>query len=562
MSNTAPVVEHLELKDPSSTVIDDNRHTDGLSESICIEDCEHHEHPVQLSFAAWHDYFYPPLLPPEVQLCRLENICIPACYLTVGILQGCIRPLLNVYPIDLGANEAQQTTLASIAMLPSAFKIVFGFLSDTVPIAGYRRKPYLLAAWLFTTLLMAVLLMFCDLTRPEPINDPNNDDDTNRDEPHIVGSAANRRPTIPFLTLVFFATGCGIWMADAMIDSFVAQKARLEPEHAQGSLQSTCYAVRFFGIAVVAPLSTYLYSHVNHGRGPVVIVSIILAVPLCVVAPLWVRLREERFEAVPSAGEQCREIWKTVCSRAVWQPMGFVYVYNLLQVPNAAWRQFLMSVLGFSASQLNVLLTLSYVMLYFGVVAYQHCCLRASWQRLYTVCIAVTALFSLTQLALIRGFTMGLDPFLFALGDDAITEFIYGIQMLPVAMVMVRLCPVHSEGASYAMFTTTWNSAMMMAQAIASSLLLGIWDVSKRTMVSGDLDGLFRLSLLTTLIKLSPLMVVHWFPHDRDGLDALADRRGSELGGGLFLFVVASSVLYSLRVALLNVVAPGWAGET
>jgi BT1 family len=537
---------------PSSTVTPGRlERVLGLDEPIGQRQSDHQvsssDDRIRSSFyRQWHQYWFPPNFPREIELWRRENVAIPLCYLTVGILQGTIRPLLNVYPIDLGATEAQQTTLASIAMLPSAFKIVFGFLSDNVPIAGYRRKPYILTAWLTTSACMTFLLYSSDLSLPTVNGD----------------STATRPPTMPCLMLVFFLAGCGIWMADAMVDSFVAQKARLEPLEAHGTLQSTCYAVRFLGLAVMSPLSTYLYSNVSNGRGAVIIVLITMATPLVTVLPLLYPLAEEHLSSVPSTRDQCREIWKSVCSPAVWQPIGFVYVFNLLQVPNAAWRQYLKSVLGFTASQLNILLTASYVMLYVGVVTYKHLFLQTSWRRLYQVCIAVTGFFSLAQLALIRGYTAGLSPFLFALGDDAVSEFIYGLQMLPVAMVMVRLCPVHSEGASYAMFTTSWNSAMMLAQAIGSSLLLGIWDVRKETLISGDLDGLFRLSLLTTMIKLSPLLVVHWFPHSRDDLDALSSRPSSVLGGGLFLLVVAFSVLYALIVALLNVLRPGWAGES
>jgi hypothetical protein len=55
--------------------------------------------------------------------------------------------LLNVYPLALGATEAQQTTFATIVTLPAAFKIIFGFTTDNFPLGGYRRKPYLFLGW-------------------------------------------------------------------------------------------------------------------------------------------------------------------------------------------------------------------------------------------------------------------------------------------------------------------------------------------------------------------------------------------------------------------------------
>ena len=85
-----------------------------------------------------------------VNIFRLESLALPSCYLMVGMVQGMIYPFLNVYPLDLGATEAQQSTIMSLKGLPSCFKIFFGLISDTLPIFGYRRKPYMLIGWVRT----------------------------------------------------------------------------------------------------------------------------------------------------------------------------------------------------------------------------------------------------------------------------------------------------------------------------------------------------------------------------------------------------------------------------
>jgi MFS family permease len=506
------------------------------------------------------EFFYPSDIPPALQLWRYRNICIPISYLAVGIMQGMLRPLLNVYPIDLGATEAQQTMIASIATLPSALKIIFGFVSDNVPIYGYRRKPYMLLGWILTIGSMIVLLYCTNLSVPNGTESSttNTSYQSNRD-----------LPSIGWLMVTFFLSGSGMWISDVMADAFVAQKVPQEPVPAQGQIQSTCYACRFFGIAAFAPVSTYLYNNGLFGYpGPTTIVTILAIAPLVTAFPLWFWLEEERYVPAPSTKDQCREIWNTICSRAVWQPIGFVYLYNILQVPNAAWRQYLKSVLLFTSDQLNVLLTVSYFLLYIGTVVYKYCYIKSSWRRIYYFGFTLNVIASLGQLALIRGYTFGISPFFFALGDDAIVEFIMGLQMLPICILMVTLCPPNSLGTSYAMFTTSWNSAMLLSQAIGSSLL-GIWDTSKETMMAGNVDGLFKLALLTTFLQMCPIVFVWWLPHGRTDLEALAHGRddsgsrngSSKIGGGIFLFIVISSVLYTVVVTLLNVLVPGWMGE-
>lgn len=349
------------------------------------------------------DFMFPPDTPPQLQLFRSENIAIPVCYLMVGMTQGLFRTLLNVYPIDVGATEAQQTTFATIAILPAAFKILYGFTTDNLPIFGYRRKPYLFSGWFFSAASMWSLWGGSDLTLPHDENG----------RPLVP----ERAPSMFFLMISFFAFGVGMWFADATADAVVAEKARLEPPEAKGTLQSTCYTLRFFGMMVSAPVSTVLYVNV----GPRVIVQLLCFLP-CLMFPLSILLEEEHNLLIRAIKDQCLEIWNTVCSRSVWEPMSFVYLFNLMQVTNAAWRQYLTSVQGFTASELNALLVASYVLLYIGTMVYKYFLLKASWRLVYKTCIIMAGLFSSLQICLIRGYTFGISSFFFALvSEDTIS---------------------------------------------------------------------------------------------------------------------------------------------
>ena len=72
---------------------------------------------------------------------------------------------------------------------------------------------------------------------------------------------------------------------------------------------------------VAAPVSTFLYD--SH-YGPRSIVMTMAIIPPLLMGPLMYLLEELPATRVLSAKEQCGEIWNSVCSRAVWQPMGFV----------------------------------------------------------------------------------------------------------------------------------------------------------------------------------------------------------------------------------------------
>jgi BT1 family len=485
----------------------------------------------------FYEWLFPPNVPRECQLLRRENICIPACYLMVGLLQGLSGPLINVYPIDLGATEAQQTTVSTIRSLPASFKLLFGFMSDNLPIRGYRRKSYMLIGWMIASTSLLALLFFTDLSMSQHDGPPPN------------------APTIPALSLSLLGFGTGFWLADVMGDSIVAEKAKLEL--VKGHIQSTCYACRFFGLMMAAPLSTILYSTV----GPAYVIGLLTLLPLTVLPSIY-WLREEKNIQVKSTADQCQEIYKTVCSRAVWQPMGFVYLYNLLQVGNSAWKEYLKTVLGFTSSQLNIILIVAYVLLYLGVLAYKYCFIHWSWRSVYIFTTLINGFFSALQVLLIQGITFGMSNFVFALGDDAFSEFLGGIQFLPTTIMMVHLCPTGSEGASYAMFTTVSNSAMTLSSAV-STHLLGIWDVSREALAKGELQGLTNLTVLTTALQVSGILFVGWLPRTKEDLVKLHHASSvSKIGGFIFLSITFLSIIYSMTVGVLNILMPGWSGES
>jgi hypothetical protein len=479
----------------------------------------------------------------QLQLYRWSNLAIPLNYFLTGLVQGLAYPLINVYPLDLGATEAQQTTLTTLKSLPSCFKIAFGFWSDNIPIYGYRRKPYMFLGWLFSMLSLMPLLLISDLSL----------DGVDR-------LAPPNAPSMQLLCSCFFLWACGLWLSDVMGDALIAERAKLETQVDRGNLQAICYVLRGFGFVAMAPVSSMLY---NTPRGPGLVIGATSVLPLTLF-PFWYMLKERKLVVLDlTTREQCAELWKMVCSRAVWQPMGFIYLYMTLFVSNSAWKQFLESVLGFTPNQLNALLILAGVLAFAGVVTYYLVLRRWSWRTLYLVGIGLNGIFSALQLLLIQGKTFGLDPFWFALGDDALMDFIFGTHYLPMCVMMVNLVPVGVEGASYALFTTTWNVASALSDSL-STMLLGIWDVSKDTLLEGDLSGLTNLTILTTVLQTLPLFFVWLLPHSVEDLDILKSTHSysSQLGGSIFLSIVTLSVLWAIVVGVMNIFHPGWMGES
>ena len=341
-----------------------------------------------------------------LQLYRVENIAIPLCYFMVGIQQGLIYPLLNVYPIDLGAKEAQQTSLMSLVDLPSCFKILFGFVSDAFPINGYRRKPYMMLGYcisstsLFFGLLLPSLVPISSMSTIISLQGPSSLNGTNQtdyatttswksipsDDNNAVPLEPAAPPSMGRLFVVFFIWAFGIWFADVMGDSLVAERAKYESPNTRGNSQIICYISRGVGFVLMSPLSSIIYSTNMLEYGPFYIIVVASVFPVMLV-PFIYTLQETKYstsstkhhqthyhqlphqqqvqqhgseddnddtrssslhssastmpppppseQQQPNVAElltvrqQCNELWTTVCSRAVWQPVGFVSSWNV-----------------------------------------------------------------------------------------------------------------------------------------------------------------------------------------------------------------------------------------
>jgi hypothetical protein len=89
-----------------------------------------------------------------------------------------------------------------------------------------------------------------------------------------------------------------------------------------------------------------------------------------------------------------------------------------------------------------------------------------------------------------------------------------------------------------------------------------LWDVSKTALQSGNVTGLANLTYLTTALQFSGIFLVGLLPRYKKDLQKLQMSGHSQIGGFLFLFVTFASVGWSVFVSLMNIIRPGWMGES
>lgn len=104
---------------------------------------------------------------------------------------------------------------------------------------------------------------------------------------------------------------------------------------AMGNIQASGYIARYFGAALGAIGGAVLYNKDTWGWGLSIseLFWINALVPFILVLPLMPYLTESPKEKeVGVLARHWREIWTLVKKKAVWKPMAFVYLYNVLMV--------------------------------------------------------------------------------------------------------------------------------------------------------------------------------------------------------------------------------------
>jgi hypothetical protein len=188
---------------------------------------------------------------------KKENIGIMTSYLCVGFAMYFAGTPLNYYLVtDQDASSAQLGVLATLMGLPWSFKIFYGLLSDTTPIFGYRRKPYLIIGW--TMYILSNLIL-----------------------------ASLGKPSVVITIIGCFMAQCGLLLADVATDTLCVERARLESDMNKGNLQTSGYTHRSIGMVAGAMLGALVYNKDVWGWGLSIsrILVVNAAFPLLLVLP-------------------------------------------------------------------------------------------------------------------------------------------------------------------------------------------------------------------------------------------------------------------------------------
>jgi len=409
-----------------------------------------------------------------------ELIAILTVYFVQGIL-GLSRLAVSFFLKDeLLLSPVEVSALLGIVFLPWMIKPVFGFISDGLPIFGYRRRPYLILSGILGSVSWVSLATIV----------------------HTTWAA----------TLAIALSSLSVAMSDVIVDSLVVERARGESQAKAGSLQSLCWGAAAIGGLITAYFSGLLLQYFTTRT----VFAITALFPLIVSGVAWLiaespvnkDAKDSNHTNSLSIKHQLGQLRQAITQKSIWLPTAFIFIWQATPNADSAFFFFSTNELHFEPEFLGrVHLVTSFASLA-GVWIFQRYLKSIPFRVIFAWSTVLSSILGMTMLLLVTHTNrlLNIDDHWFSLGDSLILSVMGKIAFMQVMVLAARLCPSGVEATLFALLMSVFNSAATVSHALGA--LITYW----LGITATNFESLWILVVITNLSTLLPLPFIKWLP--------------------------------------------------
>ncbi|PWA82284.1 major facilitator superfamily protein [Artemisia annua] len=413
-----------------------------------------------------------------------DNIAVAMVYFVQGVL-GLARLAVSFYlKDDLHLDPAETAVITGFSALPWLIKPLYGFISDSVPLFGYRRRSYLVLSGLLGALSWSLMASFVD---------------------GKYGA-----------TFCILLGSLSVAFSDVVVDSMVVERARGETQSVSGSLQSLCWGSSAFGGIV----SSYFSGSLVDAYGVRFVFGLTALLPLLTSA-VAVLVKEQRFRGplrgqglstsfIDTSKDSIIELWQAIKQPNVFLPTLFIFLWQATPHSESAMFYFTTNKLGFTPEFLGRVKLVTSIASLLGVGLYNGFLKNVPLRKIFLGTTVTGTALGLTQVILVTGLNrrFGISDEWFAIGDSLIITVLGQASFMPVLVLAARLCPEGMEATLFATLMSISNGGSVLGGLFGAGLtqVLGI--------TKDRFDNLALLIIICNLSSLLPLPLLHLLPDD------------------------------------------------
>ncbi|KAJ6719158.1 FOLATE-BIOPTERIN TRANSPORTER 1 CHLOROPLASTIC [Salix purpurea] len=324
-----------------------------------------------------------------------DNIAVAMVYFVQGVL-GLARLAVSFYlKDDLHLEPAETAVISGFSAIPWLIKPLYGFISDSVPLFGYRRRSYLVLSGLLGALSWSLMSTFVD-----------------------------SKYSAAFCILL---GSLSVAFSDVVVDSMVVERARGESQSMSGSLQSLCWGSSAFGGIV----SSYFSGSLVGAYGVRFVFGVTALLPL-ITSAVAVLVKEQRVLGpasgldlalsgpgfLESSKQHIVQLWDAVKQPNVFFPTLFIFLWQATPHSDSAMFFFTTNKLGFTPEFLGRVKLVTSVASLLGVGLYNGFLKNVPLHKIFFATTVTGTALGMTQVFLVTGLNrkFGISDEWFAVG--------------------------------------------------------------------------------------------------------------------------------------------------
>ena len=361
-------------------------------------------------------------------------------------------------------SPAQMAAIFGVVAIPWCLKPVYGFISDSYPIFGYRRRPYMIG-FAYLASYMWILLPFV---------------------PHDEF----------VITLVMTVSSGSMCFADVMADSLLVEAARQEKDLDKGIVQSHAWMMRFTGGLLASGLGALAYDYLGSTR--VFLLNSLIPVSVAYVA---VCIPDHASNKKVQWRDTGRKLWSAIRQPSIYRPALFIFLICVTPGYGGAMTFFYERELGFTPDEFGTLDIMGFLVQIFGTYVYKRFLRRVPFIKVFGWAMFASFLLENTLLLLVLHVNrdIGIPDYVFAFAERVVLTLISQFITMPMVVLGAQVCPVGVEGTLYALLMSVTNFGGVISSEWGS-LFTQMFGVT-----STNFTNLWKLVLLCNMTDLIPI---------------------------------------------------------
>eukprot|EP00386_Alphamonas_edax_P002188 GDKI01006569.1.p1 GENE.GDKI01006569.1~~GDKI01006569.1.p1 ORF type:complete len:469 (+),score=46.54 GDKI01006569.1:137-1543(+) len=417
----------------------------------------------------------------EVQLfgVGLTQLLIWTVAFTDGLTHLAGLATYYLFKDDLALSPAEVSLIFIAPAIPSIIKPLFAFTSDSYPIFGERRRPYML----IFSFLQAV--------------------------GYILLAAKVRTAFGAAFALMIIALSSAF--CSSIAEGLVVERSGAAGQTLDGSVDIVTKFIGFraLGSFLVAYFSGSLLEHVSKEA----IFLTTACFPLLITATA-IKMKETTRASGRDTLGQFKEFSKFVQQKIIWGPALFSFLFMATPDYDTAMFFFFTNKLGFSPTFMGALRLTYSVAAMAGIVIYVKFLKNTSFKAILLWSIVAALPIYLSPLLLISGInrTLYIPDSVFVLSGSFLIEALSEFQILPLTILASRICPAGLEATMYAFLMSSRTIGVVASRALSSAGL------SLLNITASNFTHLSVWIWICGALFVTPLLLLPMIPEAREAM--------------------------------------------